>query len=49
VALSAPVDPGTDIAPGAGDSHITVYVLGGLGALALALAVGFVWYRHRLP
>jgi LPXTG-motif cell wall-anchored protein len=35
--------------PGDGGSDTTAYVLGGLGALALALAGGFVWYRRRLP
>jgi energy-coupling factor transport system substrate-specific component len=33
-------DTGTSVAP---------YVAAGLGALALALAVGFLWYRRRLP
>jgi energy-coupling factor transport system substrate-specific component len=29
-------------------SHTLAYALGGLGALALALAAGFLWYRRRL-
>jgi energy-coupling factor transport system substrate-specific component len=49
VQLSASAEPETD-APGAeGHSHTSAYVLGGLGALALALAGGFLWYRRRLP
>jgi hypothetical protein len=49
VPLSAPVDPGSAAAPGGGGSHTAAYVLGGLGALALALAAAFLWYRRRLP
>jgi len=30
-------------------SNTLAYALGGLGALALALAAGFLWYRRRLP
>jgi energy-coupling factor transport system substrate-specific component len=48
VPLSAPADPGA-ATPSDGGSHTAVWVLGGLGALALALAAGFVWYRRRLP
>jgi hypothetical protein len=28
---------------------VAPYVAAGLGALALALAAGFLWYRRRLP
>jgi len=35
--------------PPDGDSHTAAYVAGGLAALALALAGGFLWYRRRLP
>jgi energy-coupling factor transport system substrate-specific component len=49
VRLSAPVERGSAAAPGDGGSHTATYVLGGLGALALALAAGFFWYRRRLP
>ncbi len=46
--VSAPVDPAA--APRAdGSSHTAAYVAGGLAALALALAGGFLWYRRRLP
>ena len=46
--MSAPVDPAA--APTAdGSSNTAAYVAGGLAALALALAGGFVWYRRRLP
>ena len=38
--------PGTE---GGGRADATPYVLGGLGALTLALAGGFLWYRRRLP
>ena len=37
---AVPGDDGGDAVP---------YALGGLGALALGLAGGFVWYRRRLP
>ena len=30
-------------------SNTLAYALGGLGALALALAASFLWYRRRLP
>jgi len=46
---SAPVDPATTAPPSDGDSHTAAYVAGALGALALALAGGFLWYRRRLP
>jgi len=49
VPLSAPVEAGSAAAPDDGGSNATAYILGGLGALALALAVGFLWYRRRLP
>jgi len=39
-AVAVPGDDGSEIAP---------YALGGLGALAVGLAGGFVWYRRRLP
>ena len=35
--------------PPDGDSRTAAYVAGGLAALALALAAGFLWYRRRLP
>jgi prenyltransferase beta subunit len=41
---SAPLGP-----PSGGDSNTAAYVAGGLAALALALAGGFLWYRRRLP
>ena len=41
--------PSVETSPNDGGSDTTVYVFGGLGALALALAGGFVWYRRRLP
>jgi len=44
---AAVADPAGAEAEGRDDP--TVYVLGGLGALALALAGGFLWYRRRLP
>jgi uncharacterized membrane protein len=47
--VSAPVDPAAAAPPPDGDSHTTAYVAGGLAALALALAAGFLWYRRRLP
>jgi energy-coupling factor transport system substrate-specific component len=48
VPLSAPADPMA--APSAGDdANTAAYVAGGLGALAAALAAGFLWYRRRLP
>ena len=43
---TAAVEPGEDDGDG-GDA--TPYLLGGLGALGLALAGGFLWYRRRLP
>jgi prenyltransferase beta subunit len=46
--VSAPVDPVAP-PPADGSSHTAAYVAGGLGALALALAGGFLWYRRRLP
>jgi energy-coupling factor transport system substrate-specific component len=46
---SAPVEPPTGAPPSDGDSHTAAYVAGGLAALALALAGGFLWYRRRLP
>ncbi|TMK75521.1 MAG: hypothetical protein E6G49_01280 [Actinobacteria bacterium] len=46
---SAPAEPAAETSPNDGGSDTTVYVFGGLGALALALAGGFVWYRRRLP
>jgi prenyltransferase beta subunit len=49
VPVSAPAEPVAETTPGDGGSDTTAYVLGGLGALALALAGGFVWYRRRLP
>jgi energy-coupling factor transport system substrate-specific component len=47
--VSAPAEPAAATTPGDGGTDTAVYVLGGLGALALALAAGFVWYRRRLP
>jgi len=47
--VSAPVDPAAAAPPPDGDSHTAAYVAGGLAALALALAGGFLWYRRRLP
>jgi hypothetical protein len=32
-----------------GDPETVAYVVGGLAALAAALAAGFLWYRRRLP
>ena len=49
VPVSASVDPAGAAVPDDGGSDTAIYVLGGLGALALALAAGFVWYRRRLP
>jgi LPXTG-motif cell wall-anchored protein len=46
--VSAPADPAVPPAA-AGDSHTAAYVAGGLTALAVALAAGFLWYRRRLP
>src|SRR5204863_68696 len=46
---SAPAEPAAEASPNDGGSDTTVSVFGGLGALALALAGGFVWYRRRLP
>jgi energy-coupling factor transport system substrate-specific component len=47
------VEPGAKaqpaLPPSDGDSHTAAYVAGGLAALALALAGGFLWYRRRLP
>jgi LPXTG-motif cell wall-anchored protein len=43
------VDPALAAASSDGDSHTAAYVAGGLAALALALAGGFLWYRRRLP
>jgi prenyltransferase beta subunit len=43
---SAPLGPA---GPSGGDSNTAAYVAGGLAALALALAGGFLWYRRRLP
>jgi LPXTG-motif cell wall-anchored protein len=36
-------------APSDDDSDTALYVGAGLGALAGALAGGFLWYRRRLP
>jgi len=47
--VSAPVDPAAAAPLPDGDSHTAAYVAGGLAALALALAGGFLWYRRRLP
>ena len=47
--VSAPVSPAAAPPPPDGDSHTAAYVAGGLAALALALAGGFLWYRRRLP
>ncbi len=44
---SATVDPAA--APPADGGSAAIYVAGGLAALALALAGGFLWYRRRLP
>jgi energy-coupling factor transport system substrate-specific component len=49
VPASAPVAPAVEATQDGGGSHTAIYVLGGLGALAIALAAGFVWYRRRLP
>jgi energy-coupling factor transport system substrate-specific component len=49
VPVSAAVEPSAEGAPDDGGPDTAVYVLGGLGALALALAAGFVWYLRRLP
>ena len=46
---SAAVDPAAAQSSSGGDSHTAAYVAGGLAALALALAGGFLWYRRRLP
>ena len=46
--VSAPVNPAA-APPADGSSHTAAYVAGGLAALALALAGGFLWYRRRLP
>jgi uncharacterized membrane protein len=43
---SAPLGPA---APSGGGSNTAAYVAGGLAALTLALAGGFLWYRRRLP
>lgn len=48
VPLSAPFDPAA-VPPAGGGSDATLYVIGGLAALAAALAAGFLWYRRRLP
>jgi energy-coupling factor transport system substrate-specific component len=48
VQVSAPADPAVPPAA-AGDSHTAACVAGGLTALAVALAAGFLWYRRRLP
>jgi hypothetical protein len=45
--VSAPVDPAAPRPDG--NSHTASYVAGGLAALALVLAGGFLWYRRRLP
>ena len=49
VPVSTPATPAAETAPGDVGSHTVAFVLGGLGALTLALAGGFVWYRRRLP
>jgi hypothetical protein len=49
VPVSSPADPAAGTAASEGRSHTVAFVLGGLGALALVLAGGFVWYRRRLP
>jgi energy-coupling factor transport system substrate-specific component len=46
--VSAPVDSAAT-APSEGGSHTAAYAAGGLAALALVLAGGFLWYRRRLP
>jgi hypothetical protein len=52
--LNAPVTPVPEPTPrldGDDDASSSTgpYVIAGLGALAAALAAGFVWYRRRLP
>jgi energy-coupling factor transport system substrate-specific component len=44
----APSEPAVE-ASSSDDADVAPYVLGGLGALVVALAAGFVWYRRRLP
>jgi energy-coupling factor transport system substrate-specific component len=47
---SADVPAGAEQLGGGGSSNdATPYVLAGLGALALALGGGFLWYRRQLP
>jgi hypothetical protein len=46
--LSAPIPEG-DPSGGGGAGATTAYVAGGLAALAMSLAAGFLWYRRRLP
>jgi energy-coupling factor transport system substrate-specific component len=48
VPLSAPADPAA-VPPAGGGSDTVLYVVGGLAALAAALAAGFLWFRRRLP
>ena len=52
--VSVPTTPATtsvpEPAPSADDgTSVAPYVAAGLGALALVLAAGFLWYRRRLP
>jgi energy-coupling factor transport system substrate-specific component len=44
-----PPDPAVDFDETDDSSSTAPYVIAGLGALAAALAAGFVWYRRRLP
>jgi hypothetical protein len=46
--LSAPVSDADESQGDAGGTS-AIYVAGGLAALAAALALGFLWYRRRLP
>ncbi|MGH2966336.1 MAG: hypothetical protein ACRDMH_13300, partial [Solirubrobacterales bacterium] len=46
--VSAPIPDG-DASQGGGGSAPAAYVAGGLAALVMALAAGFLWYRRRLP
>jgi hypothetical protein len=47
---SVPTPPASPPAPDDSTSSSTApYVVAGLGALAVVLAAGFVWYRRRLP
>ena len=48
VPLGAPVEPAA-VPSADGGSNTTLYVVGGLAALAAGLTAGFLWYRRRLP